>query len=166
MIKYITPDTLANTVRMGARSRRPKAVFLASDNADIELVQILLSENTCRVIPAHSRQNAVRAFELLVKSGYKGIFTAVNTRFAPTDEGDVLTEGTSGRDDIVGIEGLWEDVQNQGSILSGHHIRVTFVRNPERAVSGADSEDSERPPNTELLQVLMKLEELRKDMNP
>ena len=51
MIKYITPNTLANTVRMGARSRRPKAVFLASDNADIELVRTLLSENKCRVIP-------------------------------------------------------------------------------------------------------------------
>jgi hypothetical protein len=166
MIKYITPDTLANTVRMGARSRRPKAVFLASDNADIELVQTLLSENKCRVIPAHSRQNAVGAFELLVKSGFKGIFTAVNTRFAPTDEGDVLTEGTSGPDDIVGIEGLWEDVKNQGSILSGQHVRVTFVSNPDTPVNGADSENGQRPPNTEMLQVLMELEEIRKNMNP
>ena len=83
MIKFITGDTLANTIRMGARSRRPKAVFLASDKADVELMQAFLSEGQCRIIPAHSRQNAAEAFKILVKSGYEGVYTAINAGFAP-----------------------------------------------------------------------------------
>ncbi|HLN30570.1 MAG TPA: hypothetical protein VK395_22690 [Gemmataceae bacterium] len=166
MIKYITADTLANTVRMAARSRRPKAVFLASEMADIELVQALLSKNECRVIPAHSRQNAVEAFELLVKSGYQGVFTAVNTQFAPANEGDVLAGGANEPDEIVGIEGLWEDLKKQESMLSGQHVRVTFVSNPESPTNRASSKNGERPPNTEMLQVLQELEEIRKAMNP
>ena len=39
MKQYITPNTLANTVRMTARSRRPKAVFLASDQEFIGLMK-------------------------------------------------------------------------------------------------------------------------------
>src|SRR4051794_37571503 len=117
MRQYITGNTLANTVRMGARSRRPKAVFLASDQADIGLVQEIFFEGKCRVITAHSRENAVQAFELLVKSGYEGVFTAVNTCFAAANEQDIL--GAVGEPkEIVGIEGTWEGVQKQGSMLA------------------------------------------------
>ena len=51
MIKYITPNTLANTVRMGARSRRPKAVFLASDNADIDSFRLCFPRTNAGLFP-------------------------------------------------------------------------------------------------------------------
>jgi hypothetical protein len=160
MIRYITADTLANTVRMGARTRRPKAVYLASDMADIELLKGLSSEHAYRVILAHSRQTAVRTFELLLESGYEGVFTAIDTQFAPVSESSPLDKAESASNEIVGIEGLWDDVKNQGVILSGHLVRVTFVEN-----SGGP-ENGDRPPNTAMLLALRELEEIRRGMNP
>jgi len=74
--------------------------------------------------------------------------------------------GVNQPDEIVRIEGLWDDVKNQGSILSGQHVRLTFVGNPEQSVNGRSSEQGKRPPNMGMLHVLQKLEEIRKDMNP
>jgi hypothetical protein len=166
MIKYITGNTLANTVRMGARSRRPKAVFLANDKADIELVQALLSESECRIIPTHSRENAAEAFEILVKSGYEGVFTAINARFAPADDEDVLRGETPKPNEIVGIEGIWEDVQSQGSLLSGQLVRVTLVSNPAQHMNRNQGGSGERGPNVGMLQALEAMQEVWKGMNP
>ena len=163
MIEYITGNTIANAVRMGARSKRPKAVFLASDEADIELVQTVLSDKDCRVILAHSRENAVRAFELLVKSGYEGVFTAVNTHFAPPMDQDILTEDNEA---IVGIEGIWEDIRSRGSMLAGQTVRVTVVDKSGPPPNGAGAASGGRTPNVAMLQVLSEIEEIRKGMHP
>jgi hypothetical protein len=165
MIKYITGNTIANTVRMAARSRRPKAVFLASDEVDLNLVQTLFAESKCRVIAAHSHQNAVRAFELLVKSGYEGVFTTVNTHFAPPSEQDILGTGANLKD-ILGIEGIWEEVRSLGSMLAGHRVRVTVVDESEVPLNSVVSTNGCRAPNTAMLQTLSEIEEIRKGMNP
>jgi hypothetical protein len=151
---------------MGARSRRPKAVFLASDEADLALVQTLLSGKDCRVIPAHSRNNAVKAFELLLKSGYQGIFTAVNTHFAPPTDQDIIAKENEGSKDIVGIEGIWEEVKSQGSMLAGQHVRVTVVDNPDQPANGYDRPSDICVPNAAMLEALSDIEEIRKGMNP
>jgi hypothetical protein len=159
MIKYITGNTLANTVRMAARSRRPKAVFLASEEKDIELVQALLAEKECRVIPAHTRENAIHAFELLIKSGYQGVFTAVNTRFAPSEDQEILGHGEQPKD-IIGIEGTWEEVRAQDELLAGQRVRLTLVGD-----SGGRGEKAPAP-NQDMLDALKEIEELWKSMNP
>jgi hypothetical protein len=137
MKTLINPCTIANTVRMGARSRRPKAVFLASDQADIALVKTLLTEKECRIIPTHSRENAAEAFGILVKSGWEGVFTAVNTHYKSITDQELLGQYTETALGGVSIEGPWEEVLNHSAMLTGHRVRVTVEEEETREYSNA-----------------------------
>ncbi len=160
MINYITPSTLANTVRMGAKSRRPKAVFLSSDVSDLKLLEVVATNRECRIIPAHTRENAVNAFQLLVNSGYKGVFTAVNARFAPASDEDVISSDHYSTDEILSIEGPWEEIRNKNSLLSGRSVRVTFLPKNGGAAERIDFR------NLTLMRALEKLAVIRKDIHP
>ena len=166
MIKFITGNTLANTVRMGARSRRPKAVFLATNETDMLLARTLIAERECRIIPAHNRKNAVQAFHLLLQAGYEGVFTAINTHFAQADNVDIFGQAVGEQEKILGIEGLWEDVKSQGSIPPDQHVHLTFVSNPSEPVNGSDEENERREPNVGMLHALQAMEEVWTGMNP
>jgi hypothetical protein len=165
MIQYITGNTVANTVRMAARSRRPKAIFLASDEADLELVQTLFAKENCRIIPAHTRRNAVHAFDLLMRSGYQGVFTTVNTHFSPPTEREILGSAEKPQD-ILGIEGVWEDVRRHGSMLAGHRVQVIVVDESETPLTSVVSAIGCRAPNAAMLKLLSEIGEIRKSMDP
>src|SRR5262245_26151541 len=126
MRDYINANVVANAVRMGASSRRPRTVFLASDQADVDLVRVLLGRKGCRVIAAHSRENAVKALDILVKSGWEGVVTTVNTQFAPASEAEIL-RNLYQQKGMISLEGTWEDCQRQSSMLAGQMVRVTFL---------------------------------------
>ena len=84
MIASINPDTIANTVRMGAIARKPKAVFLAHDEADASHWSGLYSRGMTSVsFPHIMRENAVQAFAILVRSGWGGVLTAVDSGSNP-----------------------------------------------------------------------------------
>jgi hypothetical protein len=163
MRHHITAHTIANTVRMGSRSRRPRAVFLASDETDIALLATLLTRRECRVVQAHSRQNAAQAFGILVSSGYQGVVTAVNTRFAPPTETELAVEATDPAKYGVSFEGLWEQVKASGGVFSGQRVRVTVLDNVEPAAPGADA----RPPeNRAMLASLAAIKDILRETKP
>lgn len=166
MKQFITGNTVANTVRMGARSRRPKAVFLASDEADVALARTIFSEGKCRIIPAHTRENAIQALNLLVKSGYEGVVTAVNTHFAPAIERDIVGDVAATSTDLIGIEGTWEEVRTEETLLAGQHVRVTIIDPSAEEGNGSESAGANRPPNAAMLRALSEVEVVRKEMNP
>ena len=159
MIASINPDTIANTVRMGAIARKPKAVFLAHDEADVRLVRTLLSGNDFRIIPAHNRENAVQAFAILVRSGWGGVLTAVDSGSNPPADKEVLGEESDPTKEVE-IEGLWEDIQKRGVLLSGQRVRVTTLSAPHHGSDGKPR------PNTSMLQALKKAEDLTKSLDP
>jgi hypothetical protein len=138
MKRHITVNTIVNEVVMESRSRRPRAVFLASDETDVELLETLLTRRECRVLQAHSRENAAKAFEILVKSGWEGVVVAVNSGFAPPMETEVAAEAAGRAFGGVSIEGLWDQIQARGGILSGQRVRVTVLDDPERNLTAGD----------------------------
>ncbi len=140
MNRHITVNAIVNEVRVGSHLQRPRAVFLASDPTDVELLETLLTESECRVVRAHSRENAARAFEILVKSGWEGVVMAVNSGFAPPTETDIAAEATEPARHGFSIEGLWEQIQARGVSLSGQRVRVTVLDDPEQAVATSDRE--------------------------
>ena len=162
MKSYITPSTLANTVRMGAHSRRPKAVFLASDESDAQLAETLLTQGRCRVIQAHTRANAVTALDILIKSGWEGILTAVNTNLAPPTEQEIAAEARSPAKHAVAIEGMWEAVQNHGTRLTGQRVRVTVLDETPSSDQPADKTE----PNYGMLAALTKVAQLTQSLTP
>ena len=139
MKQHITVDTIVDEVRMGSNSQRPRAVFLASDATDVKLLETLLTESECRVVQAHSRENAARAFEILVKSGWEGVVMAVNSGFAPTTENEVAAEVDRSGPPWRQHRGFLEQIQARGGTLSGQRVRVTVLDDPEQNVR-----DSER----------------------
>lgn len=158
MKTYINGNTIANTVRMGVHSRRPKAIFLASDLTDIGLLNAMAAENKCRLIPSHSRENAAKAFEILVKDGWEGVLAIVNSKFATPTIEDILDQDVNPLIG-VGIEGTWEEVQRSADMLTGQRVRVTVLDEPRQDISNGIS------PNTGMLQALAKIRDITKDMN-
>jgi len=156
MKSLINPNTIANTVRMGARSRRPKAIFLASDQSDVALLNALLSEKECRVIPTHGRENAAKAFAILVRSGWEGVFTAADVQLGS----DSNRQTPAPSDTEIVLEGSWEVVLTQSSMLSGHRVRVTIDTDESRPSRAANQ------PNTSMLRALEEIEGVWVGMNP
>lgn len=163
MRQYITANTIANTVRMGSRSRRPKAVFLASDETDSGLLETLLTRRECRIVQAHSRQNAAQAFRMLVVSGYEGVVTAINTRFAPPTETEVAVEATDPAKYGVSLEGLWEQIQASGDVFSGQRVRVTVLDELEPSSAGAVTKPAV---NAAMLASLAAIKEILRESKP
>jgi hypothetical protein len=163
MKQHITVDLIVDEVRMGSHSQRPKAVFLASDATDVKLLETLLTQSECRVVQAHSRENAARAFEILVKSGWEGVVMAVNSGFAPPTEDEVAAEATDSAHHGVSIEGVWEQIQARGGTLSGQRVRVTVLDDPEQHASASDCD---RAPNTGMLEALASITNLVRETKP
>lgn len=151
MKEYITPHTLANTVRMGATPKRPKAVFLAENEEDVQLARAYMSPGNCRVIPAHSRANAVEAFRLLADSGFSGVMTAVNANFFQHNS-------LSGDEIGFSLEGRWEDVSAQADAFAGARVRIDILRSqPDKA---------EAVPNAAMLTALQSIRSIVAGMSP
>ena len=81
-------------------------------------------------------------------------------------DADALGDAGGEPDEIVGIEGTWEDVQSQGSMLAGHHVRVTLVSHPGRPGEGHRSANGQQPTNVGMLNALQAMQEVWKGMNP
>jgi hypothetical protein len=158
----MTVNTIVNEVLMGSRSQRPTAVFLASDATDVELLETLLTQRECRVVQAHSREDAARAFEILVKSGWEGVVMAVNSGFAPPTETEVGAEVTDPRHGIS-MEGLWEQIQARGGILSGHRVRVMVLDGTQQAPTVGDSDPAG---NIGMLEAISAITDIVKETRP
>ena len=78
----------------------------------------------------------------------------------------LLGEDEGELEKIVGIEGVWEEVQSQGSMLAGQHVRVTFVTTPAETANESGRTNGHRAPNTAVLEVLEEIKEIRRGINP
>jgi hypothetical protein len=163
MNRQVTINVILNEVLMGPHSQRPRAVFLASDPTEAKLLETLVTESECRVVQAHSRENAATAFEILVRSGWEGVVMAVNSGFAPPTEADVAAEATDPARLGVSIEGIWEQIQARGETFSGQRVRVTVVDDAEHAVAVGNHEPAA---NTGMLEALLSIESIVRDTKP
>ncbi len=83
MRHLLNGNTVANEIRMLRLAHRG-AVLLVEGDTDARLFKGFV-HTSCRVIPAHGKENAVHAMQDLRRTGYSGILAIVDADFDPLE---------------------------------------------------------------------------------
>lgn len=79
MKEYVTPNNIANNARLNLTSYN--VVVIVEGYADVSVYDRFFNEETCKVIPAYGKPNAVEALEILENDKCKNILTIVDADF-------------------------------------------------------------------------------------
>lgn len=124
MKAFITPHTLANTVRMG--TNRP--VFIATSDEDVRLLAKMAGERSWRIIPAHDKDRAIAAMSILLAANWSGLLTICSGPVACGQRGeDVLPPDARQGYDYI-FEGDWKEIESRSSDFAGCKVRLTVMR--------------------------------------
>ncbi len=80
MKRYIDGHDIANTVRM-MRSHHTGAILLVEGDTDSRVYRRFVNEQTCQVLPANGKANALNAIELLDLKNIAGILVIIDSDF-------------------------------------------------------------------------------------
>jgi hypothetical protein len=157
----ITPHSIANAVRMGdVLSHAP--VFISESDEDIKLVAAMASKVNVRIVPAHTRQNAVRALEELLKTGWAGIIAVLTPE--PEKRSSMMDSAQEVQYDFT-FEGNWEEIYSHSTEFAGHKVRLMVLPNNGNGTSNGAGSNQPRP-NVSMLKAIKEIETIQIGMEP
>lgn len=80
MRDFITPDTIANQVRMAA-SHHKGSFLLVEGDTDARIFKGFIDKSTCMVIVGNNKDNVLQAIELLLNKGPQGLVAIVDSDY-------------------------------------------------------------------------------------
>jgi len=80
MKEYQTPHVLANRVRM-RRTSYKGTILVVEGDTDVRVYKGFTDENSCMIVPAHGKDNAVGALKILEYECFQGILVIVDADF-------------------------------------------------------------------------------------
>lgn len=85
MREYITPDRIANDIRM-LRTQHTGSFLIAEGDTDARVWKNLMDSTKCRVVIAHNKNNAIAVLNILEQANVAGVVAVVDADF------DILEE--------------------------------------------------------------------------
>jgi hypothetical protein len=91
MREYITPDRIANTIRL-QRSQYTGSFLIAEGDTDARAWKNLMDSTKCRVVIAHNKNNAIAALNILEQANVAGVVAVVDADFDILEETVLLSQ--------------------------------------------------------------------------
>jgi len=91
MKAYLTPNDIANTVRM-MRASHQGAIVIVEGDTDLRVYRRFVDENHCQLVPGIGRPNTIGALGILEKANLQGILAIIDADFWKLDG---ITPGSS-----------------------------------------------------------------------
>ncbi|HEX9736985.1 MAG TPA: DUF4435 domain-containing protein [Thermoanaerobaculia bacterium] len=99
MKQYLSPDDIANDIRMTRSQHRGAFVLVEGETADLRVYDRLIDRSRCQLQPAHGKDNVLEVMAILDADGFPGalgIVDADRSRLSgdlPPSENVLLTDG-------------------------------------------------------------------------
>jgi hypothetical protein len=91
MREYITPDRIANKIRL-LRTQHPGSFLIAEGDTDARVWKNLVDSTKCRVENASNKDNAVKVLNILEKDNFAGVLAVVDADFDILEETVLLSQ--------------------------------------------------------------------------
>jgi hypothetical protein len=91
MRKYITPDRIANDIRM-LRTQDTGSFLIAEGDTDARVWENLMDSTKCCVVIAHNKNNAIAVLNILEKDNFAGVLAVVDADFEILEETVLLSQ--------------------------------------------------------------------------
>ena len=91
MREYITPDRIANKIRL-LRTQHPGSFLIAEGDTDARVWENLVDSTKCRVENASNKDNAVKVLNILEKDKFAGVLAVVDADFDILEETVLLSQ--------------------------------------------------------------------------
>lgn len=91
MREYITPDRIANKIRL-LRTQHPGSFLIAEGDTDARVWKNLVDSTKCRVENASNKDNAVATLNILEKDNFAGVLAVVDADFDILEETVLLSQ--------------------------------------------------------------------------
>lgn len=136
MKKYLTPESMANEIRMSRGQY--KGTFLIVEGSTDAILFERLMEKKCKVVASNGKDNAIKIIEILDNSNFKGVLAVVDADFWVIDDvvlpspNIVITDAHDLETMLIFSDALDRVLDEFGSsdVLDGMdtHIRELLVR--------------------------------------
>jgi hypothetical protein len=91
MKEYISPDSIANTIRM-LRTQHSGSFLIAEGDTDSRVWKNLVDSTKCCVENAYNKDNAVKVLNILEKDNFAGVLAVVDADFDILEETVLLSQ--------------------------------------------------------------------------
>lgn len=81
MRSYITAHDIANEIRMTRSQFTGSFLIVEGETADLRVYGRLVYPESCQIVPAHGKENAMGSLEILENEGFAGILAIVDADF-------------------------------------------------------------------------------------
>lgn len=81
MRTHLTPDDIANGIRMIRDQYSGSFLIVEGEMTDLRVFRYLIAPESCHLIPAHGKTNAIDALHVLEKNGFQGVLAIVDADF-------------------------------------------------------------------------------------
>lgn len=81
MRSHLTADHIANEIRMTRSQFAGSFLIVEGQGTDARVYGGFIDDSVCQIIPAHGKENAIRAIEILEQSNFSGVLAIVDADF-------------------------------------------------------------------------------------